>query len=141
MPTTIDASFIDSLPPNVAVQFLERVAKSAHREAFRYPEGDAWAAIFVAAIVLVAAIRLAARNVDALMDRAPAGLAVRIERAVAAGAQVRMPVTDIFWGDRYAKVADPFGHEWGLATHKEDVSAREIGRRAEAFFSRMGGGS
>ena len=63
------------------------------------------------------------------------------ERAVAAGAQVRMPVTDMFWGDRYAKVADPFGHEWGLATHKEDVSAREIGRRAEAFFSRMGGGS
>jgi hypothetical protein len=38
-------------------------------------------------------------------------------------------------------VADPFGHEWGLATHKEDLSAREIGRRAEAFFSRMGGGS
>jgi PhnB protein len=63
------------------------------------------------------------------------------ERAVAAGAQVRTPVTDMFWGDRYAKVADPFGHEWGLATHKEDVSAREIGRRAEAFFSGMGGGS
>ena len=41
MPTTIDASFIDSLPPNVAVQFLERVAKSAQREAFRYPDGDA----------------------------------------------------------------------------------------------------
>ena len=63
------------------------------------------------------------------------------QRAVAAGAEVRMPVTDMFWGDRYAKVADPFGHEWGLATHKEDLSAREIGRRAEAFFSRMGGGS
>jgi long-chain acyl-CoA synthetase len=45
MPTTIDASFIDSLPPNVAVQFLERVAKSAHREAFRYPEGDAWKSV------------------------------------------------------------------------------------------------
>jgi PhnB protein len=63
------------------------------------------------------------------------------QRAVAAGAEVRMPVTDMFWGDRYAKVADPFGHEWGLATHKEDLSAREIGRRAEAFFSRMGAGS
>jgi uncharacterized glyoxalase superfamily protein PhnB len=63
------------------------------------------------------------------------------QQAVAAGAEVRMPVTDMFWGDRYAKVADPFGHEWGLATHKEDLSAREIGRRAEAFFARMGGGS
>src|SRR5918995_3687648 len=45
MPTTIDASFIDSLPPNVAVQFLERVAKSAQREAFRYPEGDTWRSV------------------------------------------------------------------------------------------------
>ena len=45
MPTTIDASFIDSLPPNVAVQFLERVAKSAQREAFRYPDGDAWKSV------------------------------------------------------------------------------------------------
>jgi long-chain acyl-CoA synthetase len=45
MPTTIDASFIDSLPPNVAVQFLERVAKSAQREAFRYPEGDTWKSV------------------------------------------------------------------------------------------------
>ena len=63
------------------------------------------------------------------------------QRAVAAGAEVRMPVADMFWGDRYAKVADPFGHEWGLATHKEDLSAREIGRRADVFFSRIGAGS
>jgi PhnB protein len=76
------------------------------------------------------ALHLYVRNVDQAF-----------ERAVAAGAQVRMPVTDMFWGDRYAKVADPFGHEWGLATHKEDLSAREIGRRAAAFFSSMGGGS
>lgn len=46
-----------------------------------------------------------------------------------------------FWGDRYAKVADPFGHEWGLGTHKQDLSAREIGRRAQEFFSRKEGGS
>src|SRR4051812_16190911 len=45
MPTTIDASFIDSLPANVAVQFLERVAKSPQREAFRYPEGDGWKSV------------------------------------------------------------------------------------------------
>jgi PhnB protein len=63
------------------------------------------------------------------------------QRAVAAGGEVRMPVTDMFWGDRYAKLADPFGHEWGLATHKENLSAREIGRRAQEFFTRVGGGS
>jgi long-chain acyl-CoA synthetase len=44
-PTNADASFTDSLPPNVAVQFLERVAKSPHREAFRFPEGDGWASV------------------------------------------------------------------------------------------------
>ncbi len=54
------------------------------------------------------------------------------KRAVAAGCQVRMPLADMFWGDRYGKVADPFGHEWGLATHKEDLTPAEIGRRAKA---------
>lgn len=61
------------------------------------------------------------------------------KRALDAGAAVRMPPADMFWGDRYAKVADPFGHEWGLASHQEDLSSREIGRRAQAFFARMGG--
>ncbi len=61
------------------------------------------------------------------------------KRAVAAGAHVKMPVTDMFWGDRYGKVADPFGHEWGLATHKENLTAREIGKRAQTFFSQMPG--
>src|SRR5215210_6667086 len=45
MATKIDPSFIDSLPPNVAVQFLERVAKSPQREAFRYPEGTGWKSV------------------------------------------------------------------------------------------------
>ncbi len=62
------------------------------------------------------------------------------KRAVDAGAQVRMPVADMFWGDRYGKLGDPFGHEWGLATHKEDLSPEEIGRRAAAYFKRQGGG-
>jgi PhnB protein len=48
--------------------------------------------------------------------------------------QVKMPVPDMFWGDRYGRVLDPFGHEWGLATHKEDVSPGEIAKRAETFF-------
>jgi PhnB protein len=59
-------------------------------------------------------------------------------QAVDAGAQVRMPVADMFWGDRYGKVADPFGHEWGLATHKEDLSPAEQKRRADAFARQMG---
>src|SRR5438045_3682316 len=58
-------------------------------------------------------------------------------QAVAAGATVRVPVMDMFWGDRTGRVVDPFGHEWAIATHKEDVSPEEIGRRAKEFFARM----
>jgi uncharacterized glyoxalase superfamily protein PhnB len=54
------------------------------------------------------------------------------KRAVDAGADVRVPLTDMFWGDRYAQVADPFGHTWQLATHVEDVSPEEMERRAAA---------
>jgi len=52
------------------------------------------------------------------------------KRAVDAGAQVKMPVADMFWGDRFGRLADPFGHEWGIATHKEDLTPEEIARRA-----------
>jgi PhnB protein len=53
-------------------------------------------------------------------------------RAEKAGCKVEMPPTDMFWGDRYGKVEDPFGHKWGLATHKEDVAPEEIARRMAA---------
>ncbi len=59
------------------------------------------------------------------------------KRAVSAGARVSMPVADMFWGDRYGKVTDPFGHEWGLGTHKEDVSPADMEKRAKAFFAQM----
>ena len=51
------------------------------------------------------------------------------ERATAAGAKVEMPPTDMFWGDRYGKLTDPFGHEWGIATHVEDVTPEETQKR------------
>ena len=50
-------------------------------------------------------------------------------RAVAAGAKVDMPLMDQFWGDRYGKVTDPFGHQWGLAQHVEDVAPEDMKRR------------
>jgi uncharacterized glyoxalase superfamily protein PhnB len=62
------------------------------------------------------------------------------ERAVAAGGTVRMPLTDMFWGDRYGQVEDPFGNLWSIATHKEDVPAEEMARRAaEAAAQSFGG--
>ena len=59
------------------------------------------------------------------------------KRAVDAGAQATMPVTDMFWGDRYGKVKDPFGHEWGLATHKEDLSPAQMRKRGEEAMRQM----
>src|SRR5262245_4946682 len=53
-------------------------------------------------------------------------------QAVSAGAKVLMPVQDQFWGDRYGKLADPFGHLWDVATHKEDVPPQEMQKRAAA---------
>ena len=50
-------------------------------------------------------------------------------RAIGAGAKSDQPPTDMFWGDRMANVTDPFGHTWGIATHKEDVSPEEMVRR------------
>ena len=47
-------------------------------------------------------------------------------RATAAGAQVRMPVTDMFWGARYGLVQDPFGHLWSIATHQRDLTSQQI---------------
>lgn len=50
----------------------------------------------------------------------------QFEQAVNAGCTVHMPLADMFWGDRYGIVQDPFGHLWSIATHVRDVSAEEI---------------
>jgi PhnB protein len=49
-----------------------------------------------------------------------------LQQAVAAGAQVTMPAADMFWGDRYGQVVDPFGHRWSIATRKQDLTPEEI---------------
>jgi len=57
------------------------------------------------------------------------------QRAIQAGSKVEMPLENQFWGDRYGKVRDPFGHVWGLAQHIEDVPADEMKRRSEAYMA------
>jgi PhnB protein len=56
-------------------------------------------------------------------------------QATSAGATVEMPPMDMFWGDRYCKLLDPFGHKWNMATHKEDLSPREMARRGAAAMA------
>jgi PhnB protein len=56
-------------------------------------------------------------------------------RALAAGAQAKAPPADMFWGDRWCALVDPFGHEWQLATHKEDLTPEEMAKRAAAAMA------
>ena len=60
-----------------------------------------------------------------------------VERAVARGSEVLMPVQDMFWGARYGKIRDPFGHEWGINQQLEELSAEEEQARADAFFAKQ----
>ena len=59
------------------------------------------------------------------------------ERAVAAGATGAMPPADMFWGDRYGMVVDPFGHKWSIATHIRDMTPQEMATEQEEFFKQM----
>ena len=61
-------------------------------------------------------------------------------QAIAAGGKEQRPVKDQFYGDRSGTLADPFGHVWHVATHKEDVSAEEMERRASAHTAAATGG-
>ena len=60
-------------------------------------------------------IHLNVQNVEAVFNQ-----------AVAAGAKIMMPVADMFWGDRYGLLEDPFGHHWSITTHVRDVNAEEL---------------
>ncbi len=59
------------------------------------------------------------------------------DRAIGAGGIVEMPIADMFWGDRYGKLVDPFGHKWSIATHTRDMSMKEMEEAQEEFMSKM----
>ena len=67
-------------------------------------------------------IHLYVEDVDSVFDQ-----------AVRAGATVTMPLEDMFWGDRYGKLRDPFGHSWSVATHIRDVSYEEMEQAVKAM--------
>ena len=69
-------------------------------------------------------IHLYVENVDAF-----------VARAVSAGAKVTMPLEDTFWGDRYGKLEDPFGHHWSVATHIREMSPDEIQQATQKVCS------
>jgi PhnB protein len=80
-------------------------------------------------------------NAPPVLGGSPVSLLVYVEdvdqivhQAAAAGARVIAPIGDRFYGDRNAKLEDPFGHVWLIATHKEDVSPDEMRRRAQTLL-------
>ncbi len=58
-------------------------------------------------------------------------------QAVAAGAQTVTPLADMFWGDRYGTLKDPFGHTWAVATHIEDVAPADMPKRMQEFMAKQ----
>ena len=62
------------------------------------------------------------------------------EQAQRAGAKVVSELEDMFWGDRFGTLSDPFGHVWSIATHKEDLSEEEMAERSKAAMAEMGAG-
>ena len=63
------------------------------------------------------------------------------EQAVAAGATVSMPIGDMFWGDRYGRVLDPYGHDWAIASHKRDVTMDEAMQAMQEWDGECASGS
>jgi PhnB protein len=59
-----------------------------------------------------------------------------VERAVAAGSRVLMPLQNLFWGARYGKILDPFGHEWGINQQLKEQTEEETQAKAEDFFAK-----
>jgi len=64
-------------------------------------------------------------NVDAVFSQA------------VAGAKVVIPVMDMFWGDRYGQLLDPFGHFWSIATHKQDLTPEQVEKAGESMLKGM----
>jgi uncharacterized glyoxalase superfamily protein PhnB len=58
-----------------------------------------------------------------------------VAQAEKAGATVKMPPMDMFWGDRYAVVVDPFGHQWSLATHQRDLTPEQMMQAMNEAFA------
>ena len=59
-----------------------------------------------------------------------------VTRAVAGGARVLMPVQDMFWGARYGRIVDPFGHEWGINQQLRELSPEEAQAAADEFLAK-----
>lgn len=141
--------FVDDGP--AALEFYERVFGAVVRMRMDWGEGKVGHAEFeIGDSLLMLASEFP--ELEALSPKSIGGTSVSLSvyvenvdevfaRAVAAGAKEVRPVSNQFYGDRSGTILDPFGHQWSLSTHVEDVSPEELERRSkEAIQSASGGG-
>ena len=129
-----------------AIEFYKRAFGAEELERFEGPDGKVmhaeirigdsiimlgeenpqWAAVSPQTTnAVTGALHLYVADADAAFDR-----------AVRAGAAVRYPLENAFWGDRYGKVTDPFGHEWGIATRIRELSPQEMRQAASEWMAK-----
>jgi len=132
-----------------AIEFYQRAFGAKEKERMPGPDGKS---VMHAELTIGDSVVMLSDEFPGMGSRSPRALGgstgylflyvtdvdAAFKRAVDAGAKVAMPPSDMFWGDRFCKVTDPFGHEWGMATHKEDLSPAEIKKRGVAAMAAMG---
>jgi PhnB protein len=111
-----------AVPDGKLMQVELRFGDSTVMLADEFPELGVLSPLSIGGTATV--LHLRTENVDALWERALAG-----------GAEVRQPLADVFWGERYGQIVDPFGHRWGLAQHLRDVPQAELEQAVAALFS------
>ena len=130
-----------------AIEFYKQAFGAKERGVMKGPEGK----IMHAELVIGDSIIMLADEFPEFGSLSPqsiggsgTGLHIYIEdvdsafdRAVKAGATVEMPVADMFWGDRYGKLRDPFGHKWSIGTHKADLSMEEMKKGMDETMAKM----
>ena len=131
-----------------AIDYYKRVFGATERGRFDGPDGKvAHAELQIGDTVLMVADPSAETNIKAPTQLGATSVGIflyvedvdaTVQRAVDAGATITQPVDDMFWGDRYGKVTDPFGHEWLIATHIEDVSPEEMAERVREAMASAG---
>jgi PhnB protein len=131
-----------------AIEFYKRAFGAQERYRLPGPDGKTvgHAEIVVGNSILMMADEMpdCGNHSPQTLNGSPVCFAVYVEdadaafkRAVDAGATVTRPLADQFYGDRAGTVKDPFGHQWTLMTHKEDVSAEEMKRRLPGEYAKM----
>jgi PhnB protein len=110
-----------TLPSGTVMTLELRIGDSAVMVASEFPEAGVVSPLTVGGTSTV--LQIYTDDVESLWSR-----------AVEAGAEVRHPLADTFWGDRHGQITDPFGHRWNLAQHVRDVPPDEIERAAAEAF-------